>query len=226
MNTQLTLVSAAVLAVSLSTSASADVVVDWDLTGMAGTETIQAANSFATGITGNALTEGAGLTANAGGNSMNAKGWNNESTDYFSFGFNVGNGYKADLASLVIGTRSSGTGPGTMGLFYNGDNYATALYTFDQAPGNNYVNSIVDLSALQNLTGTIEFRVAQIGTNSAAGGTTSGAGTFRIAEYYDGANYTNLQLNGTVAAIPEADTYTMLLAGLGLVGFVARRRLV
>ncbi len=28
----------------------------------------------------------------------------------------------------------------------------------------------------------------------------------------------------TVSAVPEADTYTMFLAGLGLVGFVARRR--
>jgi hypothetical protein len=30
---------------------------------------------------------------------------------------------------------------------------------------------------------------------------------------------------GTVAMIPEADTYAMLLAGLGLVGFAARRKL-
>jgi len=30
---------------------------------------------------------------------------------------------------------------------------------------------------------------------------------------------------GTIAAIPEADTYAMLLAGLGLVGFAARRKI-
>lgn len=30
---------------------------------------------------------------------------------------------------------------------------------------------------------------------------------------------------GTIATIPEADTYAMLLAGLGLVGFAARRKL-
>jgi hypothetical protein len=29
---------------------------------------------------------------------------------------------------------------------------------------------------------------------------------------------------GTIAAIPEADTYAMMLAGLGLVGFMAKRR--
>jgi hypothetical protein len=32
-------------------------------------------------------------------------------------------------------------------------------------------------------------------------------------------------VGGTIAAIPEADTYAMLLAGLGLVGFAARRKL-
>jgi hypothetical protein len=31
-------------------------------------------------------------------------------------------------------------------------------------------------------------------------------------------------LNGPVAAIPEPETYAMLLAGLGLLGFAARRR--
>jgi len=28
----------------------------------------------------------------------------------------------------------------------------------------------------------------------------------------------------TVAAVPEPETYSMLLAGLGLLGFIARRR--
>lgn len=31
-------------------------------------------------------------------------------------------------------------------------------------------------------------------------------------------------MNGTIAAVPEASTYGMMLAGLGLVGFAARRR--
>lgn len=33
-----------------------------------------------------------------------------------------------------------------------------------------------------------------------------------------------LELHGTVAAVPEASTYGMMLAGLGLVGFAVRRR--
>lgn len=33
-----------------------------------------------------------------------------------------------------------------------------------------------------------------------------------------------LELHGTVGAVPEASTYGMMLAGLGLVGFAVRRR--
>ena len=40
---------------------------------------------------------------------------------------------------------------------------------------------------------------------------------FGLVKYY-------LHLTGTVTAVPEASTYGMMLAGLGLVGFAARRR--
>lgn len=213
---------ATLLAVSLSTHASADVIVDWDLTDMTGSEITWNANSAAVGITGNALTEGISLTPSSGGDSMNAKGWTGEETDYFSFGFTVADGYSVDLASLVIGSKSSGTGPGSMGLYYSGDNFASVLYTFSET--GTASNDIVNLGALNQLTGRVEFRVAQIGTIAANGGATSSTGTFRIAEYIDGATTTNLQFNGSVAAVPEADTYAMMLAGLGLVGFMARRR--
>lgn len=223
MNKQLTLLPAALLAVSLSTPARADVIVDWNLTGLPGDETTLAANSAAAGVTGNALTEGPTLIANAGVDSMNARGWNGEASDYFSFGFSVANGYGVDLTSLVIGSKSSGSGPGSMGLYYSGDNFASALHTFTEN-GTDYSYAIVDLSALGHITGTVEFRIAQVGTTAANGGATFSAGTFRIAEYANGTSTTNLQLNGTVAAVPEAGSHAMMLAGLGLVGFMVRRR--
>jgi hypothetical protein len=43
------------------------------------------------------------------------------------------------------------------------------------------------------------------------------------ASGFGGVSYA-LHLEGTVAAVPEASTYGMMLAGLGLVGFAVRRR--
>lgn len=58
----------------------------------------------------------------------------------------------------------------------------------------------------------------------------SDTGTAYQLTFYENANYQNyLAVTGidpvTVPAIPEADSYAMLLAGLGLLGFMARRRL-
>ncbi len=43
------------------------------------------------------------------------------------------------------------------------------------------------------------------------------------ASGFGGVKYA-LHLEGTVAMVPEASTYGMMLAGLGLVGFMASRR--
>lgn len=51
-------------------------------------------------------------------------------------------------------------------------------------------------------------------TATVPAGDASGFGTVK---YY-------LELHGTVGAVPEASTYGMMLAGLGLVGFAVRRR--
>lgn len=222
---QLVYVTAFLLAfvsASLPTIARAESIVEWYLTGAAGDELSFGAASSVAHVAGMDLTRGIGLTAKTGANSINASDWTAEPTDYFSFGFLVDPGYQADLTSFVVGTRSSGTGPGSLGLFYNGDGFANVLHTFDQTPGNNNVYSVIDLSALPNLQGSIEFRITQIGTDSANGGTTGSTGTFRIFNDGDGAN---VRFSGSVtaAAVPEPGTYALMLAGLGLLVFAARR---
>lgn len=58
----------------------------------------------------------------------------------------------------------------------------------------------------------------------------SNTGTWTIAWFNNGGkvpNFSNLTVfarDQHISAVPEADTYAMLLAGLGLVGLVARRR--
>lgn len=198
-------------------------IADWDLNGQPGSQASLAANSAAPNITGNTLSRGAGLTGSAGANSMNASGWTGDATDYYSFGFTVGAGYQVDLNSLYIGTRSSNTGPGTIGLYYNGDGFASAITTFNQAPGSNFVNTIVNLSALPNLSGIVEFRLAAIGSTAANGGATSAAGTFRVTAYFVGGIFDhNLGFSGEV--IPTPGSATLAALGVAAMGMRPRRR--
>jgi hypothetical protein len=56
-------------------------------------------------------------------------------------------------------------------------------------------------------------------------------GTFFTPIYYEGQHggaimvlFANFYDGGPAAAVPEPETYAMLIAGLGLLGFAARRR--
>ena len=52
----------------------------------------------------------------------------------------------------------------------------------------------------------------------------TGALTFGINNALDSALDSRLDITNVAAAVPEPETYAMLLAGLGLLGFAARRR--
>ncbi len=197
--------------------------VEWSLDGTTGSQTTQPATFALANLTAYDITRGAGLIATAAGNSFSTSGWTGQSTDYISLGFTVADGFKVDLDDLLIGTRSSNTGPGSVGLYYSGDNFTAALYTFSQS-GTSFLNSDVDLSSLTGLTGAVEFRLIAIGTNSANGGTTASGGTFRITDYFVGSTSSPVQFNGTLAAIPEPTSAligTLLAGAFGLM--VARR---
>lgn len=207
---------------SMSAVASAEVITSYALFGAAGDQAIQAADDQAANITGLNLVRGAGLTGNVGSNSFNSAGWSTDaSQDYISFGFTVADGYSVDLSTMWAGTRASGTGPGLLGLFSSIDGFSTNLYTISQS-GTTYTNSIIDLSALTGLTGTVEFRIAAIANVSAGGGSIGAGGTWRIGDHYDGANYSEFRFDGTVNAIPTPGALALL--GLGGLTAVRRRR--
>lgn len=197
--------------------------VAWNLTDQLGDETSVAASFSATNVSGLNLTRGAGLDPNKGIDSMNSRGWNNQNTDYVQFGLTVDPGYKVNISELYIGTRSSFTGPGTMGLYVSTDNYGNPLTTFNQAPGENFVYSLATFSTLNDLTGTIYFRLMQIGTTAANGGATGSIGTLRVTNYFQGGIDTgSFRITGSIVPVPIPGAVWLL--GSGLLGLTGWRR--
>jgi hypothetical protein len=215
-----TLIAALVAGAAVS-AANADIVASWNLQGTANGNNASASGSGVAGQTSATnITRGAGLTAlgTPANNGFSADGWTGQATDFISFGFTVNAGYSVNLTSLLIGSRSSNTGPGSLGLYYSGDSFASNLFTFVQSPGSNFVNSNIAL-ALSGLTGVVEFRIRAIGTTSANGGSTGSNGTFRLTNYFAATvDSGSLSFNGTVIPAPGA------LALVGLGGLVAGRR--
>lgn len=82
------------------------------------------------------------------------------------------------------------------------------------------------VSLLEKITGG--WRVAKSDNNYTDGLFTFGPGTYKLQFQFDSFGGNKLSRtfssNLTVAAVPEPESYAMLLAGLGLVGAIARRR--
>jgi MYXO-CTERM domain-containing protein len=208
----------AVAAVCGAAEAALVKIANWNMGGLTGSEATAAGTG--SGVTALNAIRGPGLTGSAASNSMSATGWTGQATDYFSFGFTVGSGDSVNLSSLSIGTRASGSGPGTMGLFYSVNNYSSALATITQGSGT-FVNSVIDLTSLQGLTGTVEFRLMAVGTNSANGGTTGSSGTLRMTNFFTGSpsvDQGGFFFTGEVVPAPGA------MALLGVAGLLGARR--
>lgn len=106
----------------------------------------------------------------------------------------------------------------------NGANVATsgnawAENTFAYGTNGSYATRIGDT------TGAIDTQLMVWTVNSASSGLTNTTqGQYKTAGFN---NYFSLSSDGNlsyVTAVPEADSWAMLLAGLGLMGFIARRR--
>lgn len=219
-----------ILWLSMNGSSSAGVIVAWNLHGEPGNQISTTAAFSADNVTGNVVTRGGGLSAAGATNSINSSGWHVydsldpvRSAGYFTFGFTVDDGYRVNLDQLLITTRSSSTGPGTVVLRYSGDAFADNLWTFTQS-GTTFLNTTANLSHLTNLTGDLEFRLYSASSISANGGTVGSAGTFRITNY-QGASDGSFRFTGTVEAIPEPSSLALLsVLGVGAFGFWLRRR--
>lgn len=194
---------------------AADTLVSWDLSGLGGNQTSTPVTGTATGITGLAITRGTGLGTSTCSDCMSSNGWEGTATgadalEYYSFGFSVGAGQSVTLTELAIGTRASGTGPGTLGLYTSLDGFTTALTTLTQN-NTNTLYTLAHLSGLAGLTGTIEFRLIEIGNTQADGsGNTAAGGTLRlVADSTTG----DIRLTGTIGTAGPDLEAPVLTAG-------------
>jgi hypothetical protein len=192
----------------------------WDMTGQPGNQTSTAATFSADKVMVADMVRGSGLGTGTCPSSFSSNGWESSpsadpATDpgYIAVGFSVAPGFAVDLSELLIGTRSSNTGPGTLGLFSSLDNFAAPLATLSQ-PGSGLLYSTIDLEALTGVTGTIAFRLIEIGNTQADGsGDTTASGTFRVVNLSDDSA---TRLTGRVVNLTPVPA-TFALFGLGLV---------
>jgi hypothetical protein len=237
MNKQLSILSAAILALSVSASASADTVAQWDFE----TATPADVNNTATypnaiaptigfgnalGVHANAGTDWSTPVGNGSANSFSSNTW--AVGDYYQFQTST-TGY-ADVM-LSWDQTSSSTGPKDFKLSYSTNGTAftdfasyvvlvnaspTAWTSSTSYPVYNFTYDLSSVTALDNQA-SVYFRLTDTSTTAVNGATVATSGTDRVDNF-------TVSATAISAPIPEADTYAFMALGMGLVGFLARRR--
>jgi hypothetical protein len=133
---------------------------------------------------------------------------------------------------LIVGGSVVGTFEGTMKLLQSD------WLEYDVAPTSTW--SFLDSTGLNNLFGTLSGDLVGLlklvgggslsydidgGTGFFAGATGGGASTFAfLGNVYGETGWLSVLVPGTTASVPEPGVTTLLLAGLGMIGFMAYRR--
>ncbi len=221
MNKLSTLAVAALVFASAGSQAAT--IAAWTMAGQPGDQ-LAMAGATATGVSSAVLSRGGGLGATSGGDSFSSNGWGGADTgDYLSFTLEIDPDYLASLDGLELTTRASNTGPGTLGLYTSLDGFLAPLATLVQ-PGSTALDSFVDLSGLGPVSGSIEFRLLEIGDTQADGvGATSNSGTLRLLDGSGGP----VQFSGDLSlqAVPLPASLWLFSSALAALGCRGRRGL-
>jgi len=178
----------------------------------------------ALGVHASGATDWSTPVGNGSANSFSSNTW--AVNDYYEFSFSTV-AYKSLM--LSFDQTSSGSGPRDFSLAYSSSGSGFTAFTnyvvlANGAAPNPSWNSTTsssaytisfDLSSVVSLDNrsNVAIRLIDRSTVSANGGIVAAGGTNRVDNF-----------TVTVTAVPEPGTYALLLAGLGMVGFVARRR--
>ncbi|MGI9516710.1 MAG: hypothetical protein ACR2NP_06685 [Pirellulaceae bacterium] len=228
-----------------SSQATADTIVAYGLFDTPGNQATQPpTEDLSPFATGQDMVRGGGLNPvdppfNAN-NSFHSNGWatNAENTPtvvntggYVEIGFTPAPGFGVTLDQLIMGSRSSGSGPAMIGVFTSLDSYTTPIFTIDQSstPPNTpfFVNSTIDLSSLGDVTDAFSIRFMNVSGDQTADPNRAGEmdefSAWRISDHFDAGNFSDTRITGTLFAIPEpVGSGTVLLLAVGV--FLKRRR--
>jgi hypothetical protein len=146
-------------------------------------------------------------------------------TKYLSFTVQAKTGYVLDLSSLSFYSAIQDASAGTVDVKYSLDNFVTSTDLGTNPTGNFPpsvgVDNTFDLSALQDVASSVEFRFYFVG---GTGTNTYDAGGFGDAAMGD----PGLTLSGDsvflASLTPEPSTWAMLVTGLVVLTFAGSRR--
>ncbi len=120
-----------------------------------------------TNITVSGITRSSGLTASSASGRFSASAWSTaatlDSNDYFEFVLTPANNYKIDFSALEYTGQASGTGPASFVLKSSLDNYSANIGTVTAS------GATISLSAYQNITTSIRFRLYAYNASAATG---------------------------------------------------------
>jgi PEP-CTERM motif len=125
------------------------------------------------------------------------------------------------LASGMVGNHSALQVTTNGSTAISGTGYVGTAFGLGTAGSRGWQNNIATgVISLANEGSAADFYLLDGGGPLTTAATTAYAGTFSYA-----AGVLTYEVAGGVTPIPEPETYAMLLAGLGMIGFMARRRL-